>query len=82
MRGARAWVLADAVYGSDFELRSMLEDREHAYVLAVRTNHSVRFSGSAGLVETNPKAVVDGFDDDAWSAHTAGAGTDVLRLRD
>ena len=67
---------------SDFELRSMLEDREQAYVLAVRTNHSLRFSGSAGMVETNPKAVVDGLEDNAWSAHTACAGTDVLRLRD
>ena len=75
-----AWVLADAVYGSDFALRSMLEEREQAYVLAVRSNHHLRFVGSAGLIETTPVKVADGIDDDAWSAHAAGEGSKGLRL--
>lgn len=80
--GACAWVLADAVYGSDSDLRFMLEDREQAYVLAVRSNHHLRLIGSAGSVETNSKAVADGLDDDAWSAHAAGAGSRGLRRYD
>src|SRR5436853_1168368 len=34
-----AWVLADALDGSDSRLRRMLEKREQPYVLAVRSNH-------------------------------------------
>jgi len=33
-----AWVLADAVYGSDYRLRRMLEERGQPYVLAARSN--------------------------------------------
>lgn len=36
-----AWVVADAVYGSDGTLRRALEARAQAYVLAVRSNQSV-----------------------------------------
>ena len=75
-----AWVLADAVYGSDFGLRSMLEERRQAYVLAVRSNHHLRFIGPAGLIETNSAEVAEGLDDDAWSAHAAGEGSKGLRL--
>ena len=32
-----AWVLADALYGSDYQLRRMLEDRGQPYVSVVRT---------------------------------------------
>ncbi len=38
-----AWVLAYALYGSDSRLRRMLEDRGQPYVLAVRSNHCLRF---------------------------------------
>jgi len=37
------WVLADALYGSDSRLRRMLEARRQPYVLAVRSNHHLRF---------------------------------------
>jgi SRSO17 transposase len=33
-----AWVLGDAVYGSDKTLRVSLEERDKPYVLAVRAN--------------------------------------------
>jgi DDE superfamily endonuclease len=49
-----AFVLADAVYGSDSRLRRMLEDRHQAYVLAVRGNHHLHFWNEDGLIETNP----------------------------
>lgn len=38
-----AWVLADALYGSDSRLRRMLESRGQPYALAVRSNHCLRF---------------------------------------
>ena len=38
-----AFVLADAPYGSDSQLRRMLEARRQPYVLAVRSNHHLRF---------------------------------------
>jgi SRSO17 transposase len=53
-----AWVLADALYGSDSGLRRLLETRGQPYVLAVRSNHPLRFlsagtrrrASSAGLL--------------------------------
>ena len=39
-----AWVLADALYGSDYQLRRLLEGRGQPYVLAVRSNQSIRFT--------------------------------------
>ena len=52
-----AWVLADTVYGSDFHLRSMLEGRDKAHVLAVRSNHFLQFIGAEGTVETSPAEI-------------------------
>src|ERR687890_2034155 len=54
-----AWVLADALYGSDSRLRRMLETREQPYVLAVRSNHCLRFWTEEGLEETAPAAMAD-----------------------
>lgn len=39
-----AFVLADAIYGSDFRFRRMLEAREQPYVLAVRSTHNLRLN--------------------------------------
>jgi hypothetical protein len=49
--GARCrFVLADAVYGGDSRLRRMLEARRQSYVLAVRSNHTLRSQpGRPGL---------------------------------
>ena len=77
-----AFVLADAVYGSDTRLRRMLEERGQGYVLAVRSNHTLRFVTSAGLIETNPATMADGLDDGAWAAHAAGEGSKGPRLYD
>ncbi|MEK1853845.1 MAG: transposase [Phyllobacterium sp.] len=41
-----AFVLADALYGSDYQFRCMLEKRGQAYVLAIRSNHVLRFFGA------------------------------------
>src|SRR4051794_37549146 len=75
-----AWVLADALYGSDSRLRRMLEKREQPYVLAVRSNHCLRFWTEEGLEETDPATMADALDRDAWATHAAGEGAKGLRL--
>src|SRR3954469_12820589 len=75
-----AWVLADAVYGSDSRLRRMLEKRGQPYVLAVRSNHHLRFWTEEGLEETHPAAMADALARDAWATHAAGEGSKGLRL--
>ena len=77
-----AFVLADALYGSDSSLRRMLEARRQAYVLAVRRNHRLRFIQSARLVETDPATLADVLDSNAWAAHAAGEGSKGPRLYD
>jgi SRSO17 transposase len=61
-----AWVLADALYGSDSRLRHMLEDRGQAYVLAVRSNHVLRFLSQDGLVQTDPESLADALPSGSW----------------
>ena len=77
-----AWVLADALYGSDSRLRRMLEQRGQAYVLAVRSNHCLRFVQDGGLTQTDPETLADALDADAWTTHAAGEGAKGLRLYD
>jgi len=77
-----AFVLADAVYGSDSGLRRMLEERGQSYVLAVRSNHTLRFLTPAGLIQTDPATIADGLEDEAWAAHAAGEGSKGPRLYD
>src|SRR3954451_607584 len=75
-----AWVLADALYGSDSRLRRMLEKRGQPYVLAVRSNHYLRIWDEKGLEETNPAAMADALARNAWATHAAGEGSKGLRL--
>ncbi len=50
-----AWVLADAAYGGDYQTRRMLEERRQPYVLAIRSNHTLRMLTDQGLLQTAPK---------------------------
>ena len=77
-----AWVLADALYGSDYQLRRMLEKRGQPYVLAVRSNHTLRFLDDWNLVQTDPAAMAEAFEDDQWASLTAGEGSKGPRLYD
>lgn len=77
-----AWVLADALYGSDSQLRRMLQARGQAYVLAVRSNHCLRLVIDGGLVQTEPETMADDLAPDDWIAHAAGEGAKGLRLYD
>ena len=78
-----AWVLADALYGSDYRLRRMLEGRGQAYVLAVRGNQSIRFLAEDwGLVQSDPAAIAGELEEEGWRALTAGEGAKGPRLYD
>ena len=77
-----AWVLADALYGSDSRLRRMLEARGQAYVLAVRSNHTLRMLTADGLLQTDPAEMADELPAEAWKPHAAGEGSKGVRLYD
>lgn len=77
-----AWVLADAVYGGDYQTRHMLEERLQPYVLAVRSNHTLRMLTDQGLLQTDPKEMAEGLPAEAWQALPAGEGAKGLRLYD
>jgi SRSO17 transposase len=75
-----AWVLADALYGSDSRLRRMLETRCQPYVLAVRSNHTLRMLTATGLLQTDPAQLAGALPGTAWAAHAAGEGSKGPRL--
>ena len=75
-----AWVLADALYGSDYQLRRMLEGRAQPYVLAVRSNQAVRFLDGWIPVQTDPAAMAAAMEDEEWHTLSAGEGTKGPRL--
>src|SRR5260221_412958 len=67
-----AWVLADAAYGSDSRLRRLLEVRGQPYVLAVRSNHCLRFLRDGRLEQTDPAAMAGALETEAWTTQAAG----------
>jgi SRSO17 transposase len=77
-----AWVLADAAYGGDYQTRRMLEERRQPYVLAVRSNHTLRMLTDQGLLQTDPKEMAEELPAAAWAACPAGEGAKGLRLYD
>lgn len=77
-----AWVLADALHGSGSRLRRMLEARAQPYVLAVRSNLTLRFIEGGRFARTDPASLADALEPDAWAAHPAGDGAKGLRLYD
>lgn len=76
-----AFVLADALYGSDKSLRVMLEQRHQPYVLAIRSNERLMI-GSAPFHTQTAKAVTGALAASDWVAHAAGEGAKGLRLYD
>ena len=75
-----AWVLADSLYGSDYALRRMLEERGQPYVLAVRSNQHLRFLTEEGLVQTDPACLASELAGEDWQALSAGEGAKGPRL--
>ena len=75
-----AWVLADALCGADSKVRRMLENRCQAYVLATRSNPTLRFLEDDGLIQTDPATLAEDLDEDIWSPLSAGEGAKGPRL--
>lgn len=74
-----AYVLADALYGSDKSLRVMLEQREQPHVLAVRSNERLM----AGSFRTRTAAeIADSVPQGDWQRLAAGQGAKGPRLYD
>jgi SRSO17 transposase len=86
--GSCAWVLADAVYGSDYSFRQMLQERCQPYVLAVRSSHVLRMlvdptrgqPFGRGILQTSPAQMADELAPDRWHVLSAGDGAKGERL--
>lgn len=74
-----AFVLADALYGSDKRLRVMLESREQPYVLAVRSNERL-MTIEGGFATRDAKAIAEALPSPAWHRLAAGEGAKGPRL--
>jgi SRSO17 transposase len=73
-----AWVSGDSVYGDDRGLRSWLEERTQAYVLAVSSNETVWITHEQQQI----KAIVAALPAVGWERLSAGAGSKGLRWYD
>ena len=60
----------------------MLETRGQPYVLAIRSNHSLRLLTAEGLLQTDPAELAASLPPEDWHAHAAGEGAKGLRLSD
>ncbi|WP_257949671.1 transposase [Shinella sp. CPCC 101442] len=69
-----AFVLADALYGPGSQFRRMLEKRGQVYVLAIRSNHVLRFLEEWRFVQTDPATLVGDLEAQAWQPLSAGEG--------
>ncbi len=58
----------------------MLEARGQPYVLAVRSNHHLRFLKGRTLIETDPCTLADDLAPAAWATLAAVEGTKGVRL--
>src|SRR5437763_16219049 len=69
------WVLGDEVYGADRRLRTMLEERDRPYVLAIRGNDQLDAELEGGVGRDTPAALTRALPPRAWRRLSAGAGT-------
>jgi SRSO17 transposase len=76
-----AFVLADALYGSDKRLRVMLESREQPYVLAVRRNERL-MTIEGGFATRDAAEIAAALPSSAWRRLAAGEGAKGPRLYD
>lgn len=73
-----AWITGDSVYGDDRSLRTWLEERHQAYVLAVSLNEAVWCDQQQQLVKT----LVHQLPSDGWQRLSAGMGSQGPRWYD
>lgn len=72
------WVLADEVYGADYKLRSLLEERHHRYVPAAASNQYVW----VGYYQLRVDELIRELSEDAWSRLSCGEGSKGPRVYD
>ena len=60
----------------------MLEARRQPYVLAVRSNQTLRMIAEDGFVQTDPKTIAETLAAEAWETLAAGEGSEGFRLYD
>lgn len=78
-----AWVLADAVYGSDKHIRMMLERRNKSYVLAVRSNERLMVDdGRLGQARGTAAELAQALPASSWTKLSAGPGAKGPRVYD
>jgi SRSO17 transposase len=68
------WVTADEVYGGDARLRAFLEQREVAYVLAVKATQPLWATGEQGPAEIPARELIAGLPVRTWRRLSAGDG--------
>jgi SRSO17 transposase len=76
------WVTADEVYGADARLRAFLEERERAYVLAVKATQPVWTAGEQGPAEVPARQLVARLPARVWRRLSAGDGAKGPRVYD
>jgi SRSO17 transposase len=70
-----AWVAADALYGSDGNLRTWLENLQVPYVMAVRCDEPVAVMTAQGIRSVAVKDAVQVLTEDGWQRLSMGEGS-------
>jgi SRSO17 transposase len=76
------WVTADEVYGGDARLRAFLEERDLAYVLAVKATQPLWAASKQGPAEVPARQLVARLPTSAWRRRSAGDGAKGPRVYD
>jgi SRSO17 transposase len=77
-----AWVLGDAVYGSDRRLRLDLEQQQRPFVLAIRSNEKLWSMLDDRMGQHTAAALATAVPEAAWQRLSAGAGAKGERVYD
>lgn len=73
-----AWVTADHIYGGDYRLRALLEERPVRYVVGVASNQAV----TIGFAQDRINVLLGELDADVWVRLSCGEGAKGPRLYD
>ena len=72
------WVTADHIYGGDYRLRALLEERQLRYVVGVASNQMVAVDFAQDRID----ALLNGLTEEAWIRLSCGDGAKGPRLYD
>lgn len=72
------WVTADHIYGGDYRLRALLEERQLRYVVGVASNQAV----TVGFAQQRIAALLGDLDEEEWVRLSCGDGAKGPRLYD